>query len=72
MLMLLGGDGAEIWVIEVSMTSSTVVTRADWFAIWAAGVEIETMCVQHGFNGTVSHLGKQPSTSLDRLKRRQC
>ena len=33
-------------------------TRASWFDIWAAGVAVNTMCVQHGFTGTSLWLGK--------------
>ena len=39
-------------------------TQAKWFDIWAAGVAINTMCVQHGFTGIVKQLGKQSSRLL--------
>ncbi len=45
-------------MIVVSMTPSKFGTKANWFAIWAAGVAVNTMCIQHGFSGTAIHLGE--------------
>ena len=42
-------------MIVVSMTPSKFGT--DWFEIWAAGVAVNTMCIQRGFSGTGLHLG---------------
>ena len=33
-------------------------TAAKWFDIWAAGVAVNTMCIQHGFTGIAVGLGK--------------
>ncbi|KAF6227539.1 hypothetical protein HO173_012178 [Letharia columbiana] len=38
-------------IIVVSMTPSKFGTKAKWFEIWAAGVPVNTMCIQHGFSG---------------------
>ena len=44
--------------IDVDISPGTQMTQSTWFDIWAAGIEIQTLCVEHGFNGTVSGLGK--------------
>ena len=44
--------------VDVTLTSGTSVTMARWFDIWAAAVEIKTMCVDHGTSGTMSYIGK--------------
>ena len=39
------------------MPSNLPPTEAKWFDVWAAGVAVNTMCVQHGFTGTAVGLG---------------
>ena len=59
---------ADQCIIEVSLDPGTEVSTARWFDIWAAGVVIQTTCIQHGLNGIVSYLGEQSSPVLDNLK----
>ena len=40
-------------------------TQATWFDIWAAGVAINTVCVQHGLAGRVTDLGMFLSRTED-------
>ena len=40
-------------------------TKASWFDIWAAGVAINTMCVQFGFKGEVRQLGEYILTLIE-------
>ena len=43
--------------IDVNMKPNPSLERAAWFDIWAAGVEIHTLGVQHGLSGMVHYLG---------------
>lgn len=45
-------------IIDVSMGPDPPLVREKWFDIWAAAVEIHTLCVLHGYNGTVENVGK--------------
>ena len=54
------------------MPSNLPPTIAKWSDIWAGGVAVNTMCVQHGFTGTAQwfggqSLGQAPLTLILRL-----
>ena len=40
------------------MADNAPPTTEYWFNIWAAGIEISTMCLQYGFTGRVDDLGE--------------
>lgn len=48
----------------VSMPRNLPPTIASWFDIWAAGVAVNTMCVQHGFSGTGVWLGDNEQITI--------
>ena len=44
--------------VLVTMPSNLPPTRAKWSDIWAGGVAVNTMCVQHGLTGTAKWFGR--------------
>ena len=52
-------------IIDVNMTSqSTGRLPMKWFYVWAAGVEIQTLCIQHGLSGSMSHLDENDQVTI--------
>ena len=48
-------------VIVVEMEAEPESTKASWFDIWAAGIEVYTLCAQHGLSGSLGYLGEHYS-----------
>ena len=44
--------------ILVNMPAIKPPTQAKYFNIWAGGIAMNTMCIQHGYTGIVEQLGK--------------
>ncbi|KAL8983205.1 MAG: hypothetical protein Q9177_005040 [Variospora cf. flavescens] len=58
--------GASRCSVGVYLAHNIPLDKVAWFDIWAAGVEIMTMCVQHGMSGVVGSLEGTP-TAQDSL-----
>ncbi|KAI4280941.1 MAG: hypothetical protein L6R35_005793, partial [Caloplaca aegaea] len=58
--------GASRCSVGVYLADNIPLDKVAWFDIWAAGVEIMTMCVQHGMSGVVGSLEGTP-TAQDSL-----
>lgn len=65
----ISATGADRCSIGVSISSDTDFEKSSWINIWAAGVEINTLCVQHGMTGVVQQIGKLCSSGIIRAER---
>lgn len=50
--------------IQVTMPPDSAPTEATWFDIWAAGVAVNTMCIQHEFTGNAIMLGANDQITI--------
>lgn len=67
-IFLATSDAAHQCKINVSITPGTTKTLSSWYDIWAAGVEIQTICIAHGLNGTILYIGKYASLVASSLR----